>query len=344
MIAFYNKDYIEVFIENYKQTGNWEESLGMLAFSGLIGHADMQNRFPISWLAWKQKAKNIVGWTVSDTFPKGSIKAAEAILDFWSLDFKKWSTQLKANNHDNLPQLTERPIFKVGNYSVQLPWMMASQLTNVNVINTLRRFANKRPELRNETARIETNLGNQFKKRGFTVIESYMPERSEGFNPGEIDLICVLENTVLVIEVKSTYRRTSQREALRYKHTTLRKAGIQIQRKTDAVKQLLQTDNKFQSLLGIKEPDICKVVGWIVDTSLEYDHEYFNGYLKVSIEELHRALNDDADLLVDFIELAEQNKEYDKEENVNSLYPDGFSVGIFVDVIGQSKIWLTKSR
>lgn len=143
MIAFYNKDYIKVFAINLHKTGDWQESLGLLALSGLIDPANMQNRFPITWQNWKKKAQNIVGWTVSDTFPKGNIKAAEAILDFWSLDIKKWSTQLKANNHDNLPQLTERPIFKVGSYCVQLPWMMASQLTGVNVINTLRRFANK---------------------------------------------------------------------------------------------------------------------------------------------------------------------------------------------------------
>ncbi|WP_372880850.1 hypothetical protein [Psychromonas sp.] len=340
MIAFYNKDYIEVFAQNLHKTGDWQVSLGLLALSGLIDPANMQNRFPITWQNWKQKAQNIVGWTVSDTFPKGNIKAAEAILDFWTLDFKKWSAQLKANNHENLPQLTERPIFKIGHYSVQLPWMMANQLTNVNVINTLRRFANKRSELHSETSRIETNLGNQFRKRGFTVIESYHPERTEGFNPGEIDLICVLDNTVLVLEVKSTYRRNSKREVLRYKHTTLRKAGQQIKSKTEAVKSLLETDETFRELIGIKNPGDPNVIGWIADTSLEYDHEYFNGFLKVSVEELHIALRDEAEMLVDFME--ELNVKQDLVKETQSLYPTGFSAKGFVEVITLSKLWAAK--
>jgi len=337
MIAFYNKDYIKVFAKNLHETGDWKASLGLLALSGLIDPSNLQNRFPITFCNWKQKAKNIVGWTVCKDFPKGNINAAEAILEFWSLDCKKWSTQLQANNHENMPQLTERPIFKLGNYSVQLPWMMAGQLTSVNVINTLRRFANKRPEIRSETQRIETNLGNQFKKRGFIVIEGHKPDRSDNFNPGEVDLICVLDNTVIVIEVKSTYRRTSEREAIRYKHSTLRKAGQQIKRKTEAVKYLLETDEIFQELLGIKRSEKPNVVGWIADTSLEYDHEYFNGYLKISIEELQIALRDEAEMLVDFIEGRKQSTINGKEKI--TLFPSEFNAVNLVNVIEKSKIW-----
>ena len=336
MITFYNKDYIKVFAKNLHETGDWKMSLGLLALSGLIDPNNLQNRFPITFCDWKQKAKNIVGWTVSKDFPKGNINAAEAILDFWSLDCEKWSAQLQANNHANIPQLTERPIFKLGNYSVQLPWMMAGQLTSVNVINTLRRFANKRPEMRSETQRIETNLANQFKNRGFIVIECYEPDRTDDFNPGEIDLICVLDSTVIVIEVKSTYRRTSKREAIRYKHSTLRKAGQQIKRKTEAVNSLLETDETFRAFLGIKSSMDCHVIGWIADTSLEYDHEYFNGYLKVSVEELHITLRDDAEMLVDAMALDESKVIHNE---LTTLYPQGFSVREFIKVVQESNVW-----
>ena len=337
MIAFYSIDFISVFMKNQQQTGDWQHSLGMLAMSGFRGDPDVELRFPITWCNWKQKAKNIVGWTVSQEIPKGNIKSAEAILDFWSLDFKKWSTQLQDNNYVHIPELTERPIFKIGNYCVQLPWMMANQATNINVINNVRRFANNRSELKSETSRIETNLGHQFRKRDFTVIESHKPERTEGFNPGEIDLICVLDNTVLVIEVKSTFRRSSQREAVRYKNNTLRKAGLQIKRKTEAVKFLLQTDSNFQVLLGIKSSEKAHVIGWIADTSLEYDHEYFNGYLKVSVEELHIALNDEVDLLLSQAEMVGHRET--ELKGPTTLYPEGFNSLTFVKVIDQSKVW-----
>ncbi|AAZ27646.1 hypothetical protein [Colwellia psychrerythraea] len=338
MLAFYNKDYIEVFFREYENTGQWQGALSMLAMGGLLDttNNEFQNRFPITWLNWKQKAKNIVGWTVSDVFPKGNLKAAEAILDFWSLDFKKWGSELQNSNRQKLPVLTERPIFKLGNYSVQLPWMMACQLTNVNAINNLRRFANSRPELKDETSRIEERLGESFRKRGFTVLDSYMPSSCDSINPGEIDLICKLDDFVLVIEVKSTYRRSSQREAIGYKNHALRKAGLQIKRKTDAVKHLLLTDNQFKSSLGIGESSHCTAIGWIADTCMEFDHEYFNDFLKVSVEELHIALNDDANLLMDMTEL------YGDDENdreADSLYQNGFSSESFVDVIENSKIW-----
>jgi Holliday junction resolvase-like predicted endonuclease len=338
MIAFYSKDYVEVFYREYDNTGHWQGALGMLAMSGLRDQSskNFQNRFPITWNNWKQKAKDIVGWTVSDVFPNGNLNAAEAILDFWSLDFKKWSIALKNNNTQNLPELTERPMLKLGNYCIQLPWMMANQLSGVNIINNLRRFANKRAELKSETSRIEDRLGASFKKRGFTVLANYMPENWDGFNPGEIDLICKLDGVVLVIEVKSTYRRNSQREAIGYKNNALRKAGIQIKRKTEAVEHLLLVDAKFRLSLGIDKTERCNVIGWIADTSVEFDHEYFNGFLKVSIEELHIALTDDAELLVDITKLGWQG---DNDDDLASLYQEGFGIESFVDVIDHSKVW-----
>jgi hypothetical protein len=69
---------------------------------------------------------------------------------------------------------------------------------------------------------------------------------------------------------------------------------------------------------------------------MEFDHEYFNDCLKVSVEELHIALNDDANLLMDMTEL------YGDDENdreADSLYQNGFSAESFVDVIENSKIW-----
>lgn len=338
MIAFYNHDYINVFFKEYNHTENWQTALTTLAMTGLLMQSgnDFHNRFPLTWTNWKQKAKSIVGWTVSNKFPNGNLKAAEAILDFWSLDFNQWSHDLKSNNVKKLPELNERPIFKIGNYSIQLPWMMSTQLSTVNTINNLRRFANKRPELKIETTRIEEQLSESFKKRDFNVLTNFIPSECDDFNPGEIDLICRLDDVVLVIEVKSTYRRSSQREAISYKNNALRKAGIQIKRKTEAVKQLLLTNDNFKLSLGIDKTQQCNVIGWIADTCLEFDHEYFNEYLKISIEELHIALADDAGLLVDMTE-PDWQEHYDEDHS--SLYKKGFSAKYFVDVIEHSKVW-----
>jgi hypothetical protein len=214
--------------------------------------------------------------------------------------------------------------------------MMANQLTNVNVINNLRRFANSRSELKSETTRIEERLGESFKMRGFKVLVGYQPSNTECDNAGEIDLICKLDGVVIVVEVKSTYRRNSLKEALQYKNNALRKAGLQIKRKVDAVNQLLVTDDGFKSLLGITDSLRCQVIGWIADTCLEFDHESFNGFLKVSIEELHIALNDEAGLLMDIEDIDSRDK---NDEELTSLYKDEFSARAFIDVIEQAKVW-----
>ena len=43
-------------------------------------------------------------------------------------------------------------------------------------------------------------------------------------------------------------------------------------------------------------PPSSQTHGWIVDTSIECDHECFNGFLKISVEEMIIALRDDAPL------------------------------------------------
>ena len=80
----------------------------------------------------------------------------------------------------------------------------------------------------------------------------------------------------------------------------------------------------------------CNVIGWIADTSLEYDHEYFNGYLKVSVEELHITLRDEAEMLVDAKALGESKA---KHNELTTLYPQGFTVREFVKVVQESNVW-----
>lgn len=72
-------------------------------------------------------------------------------------------------------------------------------------------------------------------------MRGYQPPSPLRSNPGEIDLICFKDNQLLVIEVKSTYLRSAARDIWKYKTRTLRKAGEQVRRKTDAVQTLLMT-------------------------------------------------------------------------------------------------------
>jgi hypothetical protein len=48
-----------------------------------------------------------------------------------------------------------------------------------------------------------------------------------------------------------------------------------------------------------KPDDMPEITAWIVDTSIECDHQRFHGFLKVSLEEVLIALRDDRHWLND---------------------------------------------
>lgn len=79
-------------------------------------------------------------------------------------------------------------------------------------------------------------LGKLFESRGFHVIANWTLEPASYPGVGEIDLICASDEIVLVIEVKSTFLRRSQRDAWLHGKTTLRRAGRQLRRKVGAIR------------------------------------------------------------------------------------------------------------
>lgn len=342
MTAFYNLDYVLPYQELLNKTEHWQIALGQLAMNGLL--EGMQNRFPITWSARKDKAKNIKEWTVNKKFPKGNIKTAEAIIDFWCTNLSDLSTQLQKGQKAKIPELYERPFIEIGKYIFQLPWIVAHQNNSSSAINNLRRIGARRTESREETQRIEQRLSVSLKKRGFNVSLNYQPLRTPDNDPGEVDLICLRDNHLLVIEVKSTFRRMSLKDAWLHKTNTLRKAGLQLSRKVEAIKAELQSSNKLAQSLGVnRKKGLPTIHGWIIDTSIENDHEYFSGFLKVSLEEILIALRDDCHLLNDpsgFFSGEDIKPESTLESQESStLYPNGFSGDNFIEVIKTQAVW-----
>jgi Holliday junction resolvase-like predicted endonuclease len=337
MSAFYNKAFIAPYQQYLYVEKNWLAAISRLAFEGL---KQGENRFPITWSFKKDKVGKFKDWTVNETFPNGNLKAAEAIIDFWSFDLKTTAKKLQSNKLPMviMPELYERPIFTLGNHLFEFPWMVAFQNNSTATINNLRRVGAGRTEARAETAAIEARLADILKSRGFTVLLNYQPEKTPERDPGEIDIICALEGHILVLEVKSTFLRSSKKDAWFHKTRTLRKAGKQISRKVRAVEQALLSDEDFKSTLGLDtDGAIPKVIGWIVDTSVELDHQLFSDYLKISLEEIIIALRDDSHLLFNMVDMTE-GKEIKKHAEF-TLYPNGFSINNFLGVIEHQRIW-----
>jgi len=343
MTAFFIVDFLQPYNEYLRQLGHPWLALGRLAFGGML-ETDMQNRLPITWSDRASKIANITPWTASADSPRGNARSAEAVLDFWTSDWISLAGQLRQDNPGIRPRLLERPMLKMGRHLFQLPWMMAIQNNATASINNLRRLGARRAEVREETRRIEQNLGVLFRQRGFRVLighelASVAPQST---NVGDIDLICAMDKQLLVLELKSTYMRRSAKEAWAHRHTTLRKAGLQLHRKVAAVGAALESDAALQQALGLQSADGLKTTAWIVDTSIEWDHQRFQGFLKVTLEEVLIALRDDSHWLNDPDGLFQGGKtgnKLDRRDLPPSLYPDGFSGERFIKLVESGAVW-----
>lgn len=322
MTAYYLQQFIIPFMAERAFGQDWITALRQLAVDGIAN--GMQGRFPLTWSDRDDKIANITGWTVTPEQPQGSPKMAAAILDCWTSDWPELATRLQAGEPGLEPELFERPVIKLGRLLVQLPWVTAFQNHSTAAINNLRRLGARRSDARAETARIDARLGEKFAARGFTVLPNWTPPADR--DAGEIDLICARDGIVFVLEVKSTFPRRSQREAFTHATVTLGRAGRQLRRKVAAVRSALDGDGLPAGFGGAA----AQVVGWIVDTSIEADHRRFDGFLKLSLEELLIALGDDRHWLwpADTAPAA-----------LPSLYARGFHAQGLIDVIDSGAVW-----
>jgi len=345
MSVFFLRDFLAEFTALASASGDWVVALRTLAFNGL--RDDLQNRWPLTWSDRASKVANITGWTVSEAQPHGSARMASAILDFWTYDVAAIAERLQRGAAGLSPRLFERPVLKFGSTLVQLPWVVGTQNNSTAAINNLRRLGARRGEARDETQRIEFGLARVLRERGFRVQTNWAPP-DETKDAGEVDVIAMRDGHLFILEVKSTFQRQSQRDAWLHATTTLRRAGRQLARKVPAVLPALETDAALGEALahsGAQPPGEVHV--WIVDTSIECDHQRFAGFLKVSLEEVLIALRDDRHLLDDpdgFLSgrfNVDGNTEEHGREHRGTLYPDGFSAERFVEVIETEAVWAT---
>ena len=340
MSLFYQKDFVLPFCKNFKQVGDWQLALGKLAFDGLLD--GMQNRFPITFAKQHEKAEALLAWTCSDKWPQGNKKSAEVILEFWTNDLEVLATLLCVPFHRPLPELHERPILKIGRYLFTLPWMMCSQNNSTAAINDLRRLGGNRKERLTETRRIELRLAKIFEEFGFQVLSNYEFPKDDMKNAGEIDLICFRDGHLFVFEVKSTYLRKTLQDAWLHRTNTLRKAGMQLKRKSEAVIHAIETKFVFEKDFNVDKLFCIKNIhSWIIDTSIEYDHQRFSGFLKISFQEILIALRNERHLLRNPEQLfsSVQKEEYNKSSALDNLYPHGFSAKRFADIIEKGQVW-----
>lgn len=266
--AHYLKDHIQKFEEFLPRSTSHLEAISQLMMHGfMIG----ENRMPFTFAIEQEKSKKMSSWIIEGN-PSEKIKKMNQILKFWTCDL------YDLNDHATYMQ---KPFYKIDEFVFQFPWLTAYQNLNTAMINYVRKLHKNHMNLKSETDQIEINLAKNFKNVGFKVFCQHTPSIG---NAGEIDLIAIYENHVIVAEVKSTYIRSSIQEIYEYKNFVLNKAKYQLDNKLNYIKDVFLEeyfDNTENIILH----------SWIIDTTLEFDHQYFGDHLKLSLDEIVITLN-----------------------------------------------------
>lgn len=332
--ALYAKEYVRPLHENLTQGAALIDALTALM---LQGFSQNENRLPFTWSKLKTKSLRIKDWFTSEKSSKAREEKALGALAFWSLDLNALSDDLKNQHRKPIPRLHEKPFLQLDEFIFQLPWFMADSNHLTAIVNNLRRLDSRRPELKTETQNAEEKLAENLRALGFNVLVGYQPEKSSEGDVGEIDLICHKDGIVLMLELKTGYVRSSKKEIWLHRNNTLRKASLQLKRKSTEFPNMLLNDLTLSKRLGIEQDDYS-LHCWIVDTCIEFDGVYVDEYLVVSRETLEVVMRDEVHMLCNIEHLQEERE---------TLFPDGYSAREFIDVIESQAIWRnleTKSK
>ena len=296
--AYYVQDFVEAFKKIRDSNNNHAFSnLNQLMMNGFLID---QNRMPITFATQKEKSIKMSDWIIEGDKSQ-KIKDMSRILNFWAYDLLE----------DNGISYSEKTFYKIDEYLFSLPWMSARKNFNTAIINTFRKNYKNRSGLKSETDLMEKNLAGLLDRYESRVYSQHEPSES---GVGEIDAIVVTNNKVLIIELKSTYIKKSFQERYSYRSIVLKKAAYQLSRKTSYVREV------FLPHLGLDASKLT-IHSWIVDTTLEFDHEYIDGFLKISFEELVIILNGHKQYLSNMLDNDNTNKNplSAYEENLEAL-------------------------
>ena len=307
-ICYLSSLYKKYFVSEYVsllEKHQWKDALNIFIFNGMY---ERKQRFPI---VIKQQytfanEMNDVNFTVSES-------DRENIESFYTFDLKEFNN----TNEEKLPNIFEKPLLKLDDLVLIMPFILGSQNLFTSIINNLLNVHFKRTKYRKEEVQQSENyLLKLFQKLNFKAIANYELPFSKDYDLGDIDLICTKDDYLFVLELKSTYIRTSFENIWNYKSNVLRKASSQLNKRKRLIDMLIKDNNQeFNELFGVPK----NIVYLIIDTSFEFDHEMFDENLKISMFELINLLNGD-------------NKEF---------YPNGFSTEIFLQNINNEKYWQT---
>ena len=240
---------------------------------------------------------NIMDYKSSNPWEKPSEEELDNALDAIILDI---------SNTRNIPyDLYESPILKIGN----ICYTFSTLLGDGNVFHLMNSLLYKKNnknkqynssrtnDINQEIKKVAAQVENWFSTIGYQAI-SELEFKNKDYE-GDMDCLALKDDTLFIIELKSTYNRTTLRAAHDYKKT-LHKAGKQLKKIENYIKDYYE---EFKTTLNgiIDLPEdykALKLYPIVVSTTFEHDYKLFNNYKKISLFELKIILEDSKSALL----------------------------------------------
>ncbi len=189
----------------------------------------------------------------------------------------------------------------------------------------------------------ESRVADLFAQQKFCVVRNFVL-MDDGTTDGEVDVLVLRENTLIIIETKMVQPRLLVHN-IRSIRDTFQKAGDQLDGAIDLLPAHWPTISR-ELKISVPYESVRKVT-LIVSNSCEYDHQYFNGHLKISCNELECVLRVlPPDMIFDLKQMVKTTAlQYIPQQSPPTLdqyrlFPDDSpSVDQMLDCLEQSRYW-----
>lgn len=214
---------------------------------------------------------------ITNTFFKGSIPDEESKVAF---------DEVTVDIHDksDLDMVEGKHFMLLKNQSCYLflPRLFYSHSYVLQIVFDMLFEKNKREV----SSHLEYRVEELFERVKFHVARNYT-FINDGKTEGEVDVFAFRDNTLFIVEAKMVKPRLLVHN-IRSIPNTFQKAGDQLD---VALENLPAHWPTISSKLNISVPyESIRIATLIVSNSCEYDHQYFNGHLKISWHELEAVL------------------------------------------------------
>ncbi len=275
--------------------------------------------------------------------------------------------------------LFTHPFIIIGKSVIIFPYLLPKIDVNRGLTQNLiyqqsQSIKGKHSPRKDEVGNFEQMVGKYFSLRDFKVVTGlklydYGSEEGSPLSAreiGEIDVLAYRDGHLFLLEIKTTKIEISPKDIFNHIESDLKYADIQLD---TVLSYITNNRSEFNELMKsnniLDSPHELDIHTLIIDTTFEADHEMIGKHIKLSHLELRIALYDnlfhmmgrsmlperlkhtfDTGIEIDFSQSkttftpsTDEANEQVKQVQKYILYPNGFSIARFLEIIHNQLVW-----